>query len=299
MCRVVVPEEGRGIRVPPTGTTIDESLWARLQELDNKCNLLFSAVARGSVDTVSRLIADGINVDVRGEDGNLTPLMLAVISGQEDVVKLLLEHGAHIHARGPGGYTPLHMACHTEYGLSVSRLLLEKGADVNAATYDGCTPLLVACLHGCISLLGLLLEHGGDVNHVETNGRTVLHYACMRGKGADVVRCILQRCDETLVGGTDGEGHTAMHMTVVSDCVETVQLLLQAGLDINQTNDTGAALLHLACMKPGRLQFVQWLVEHGGSDIGAVDLNGRAALDLARMKGLSEVATWLEGRLSL
>jgi ankyrin repeat protein len=276
-------------------------LWARLQELDSKCNLLCSAAIWGSIDTVSRLIADGINVDVRSGVGNfnLTPLGLAAASGQEDVVKLLLEHGSQINARDPDGYTPLHRACHSEDGLSVTRLLLEKGADVNAATYDGCTPLSEACLYGCISLFGLLLEHGGDVNHVETNGRTVLHYACMRGKTADIVRCILQRCDETLVGGTDGEGHTAMHMTVVSGCVETVQLLLQAGLDINQTNDTGAALLHLACKRLGRLQFVQWLVERGGSDIRAVDLNGRTALDFARMKGLSEVATWLEGRLSL
>jgi cell wall assembly regulator SMI1 len=59
---------------------------------------LFAAAGNGQIDIVQYLLANGANVDERGDDNNNTPLLAAAHDGHLDLVKLLIDAGADIKA---------------------------------------------------------------------------------------------------------------------------------------------------------------------------------------------------------
>lgn len=88
---------------------------------------LRSAVERGDLAVVRRLVAAGADVDERLDPDGSTPLGLAAFHGHEDMTAALLELGARVDGTNRDGNTALHVAaflCEFE----VVELLLEAGA---------------------------------------------------------------------------------------------------------------------------------------------------------------------------
>ena len=85
------------------------------------------ASVEGATDSVSELLALGVEVDGPNRDGS-TPLMLAALGGRAEAAALLLEAGADPSRTGADGSTPLHTAAF--FGrFEVVELLLAAGAD--------------------------------------------------------------------------------------------------------------------------------------------------------------------------
>lgn len=68
-----------------------------------------AAVQTGQTDTVQQLLAQGMPVNARFDNGN-TALMLAVIHRQEELVKLLLSQGADTSLVNQQGMTAVQIA---------------------------------------------------------------------------------------------------------------------------------------------------------------------------------------------
>jgi len=101
---------------------------------------LFAAVSSGDVVALTKLLAEGANVNTKEPTGGSTPLIFAAIAGQAGVAKILIDKGADVKAKNNDGNTALHTAaffCKAE----VVALLIEKGADVNAKNSVGQTAL--------------------------------------------------------------------------------------------------------------------------------------------------------------
>lgn len=100
-----------------------------------------SAAGKGDEETVSALLAQGVDIDAREESGRgRTALMRACRHGQVRVVELLLAYGA----------------------------------EVDRMDYHGDTALAYAASNGYLDLVRLLLEHGADPELRNAAGRTVL-----------------------------------------------------------------------------------------------------------------------------
>ena len=84
----------------------------------------------------------------------------AARDGNIEAVKQHLAEGADVNAKGEKGETPLHGAAFTGR-MEVVELLIENGADVNAKDEDGGTPLLYVTLSGHKETADLLRQHGG------------------------------------------------------------------------------------------------------------------------------------------
>jgi ankyrin repeat protein len=103
-------------------------------------------------------------------------LIIATQLGNTDTVSELLDQGADIEVKNDCGETAL-MTAITSNNQDVVRILLEKGANVNAKNFMGDTPLIVAALIGNEEIIKALLDSGAEVNAKDKDGWTALTWA--------------------------------------------------------------------------------------------------------------------------
>ena len=120
--------------------------------------VLIDAAKNGDFEAIKQAIADGVDVNVKGGWGELTPLHGAAGGGHKEIVELLIVNGADVNAKDESGLTPLHSAVGSSR--LVVEMLIAAGADVNAKIDPfGDTPLDWA--EGHPETADLLREHGG------------------------------------------------------------------------------------------------------------------------------------------
>ena len=96
----------RGI-LPNIGSTFAEGARAMLPR--TAIRELTKAMREDDPETVDELIADGLDVNMRGE-GGITFLHYVAALECPDVASTLIRHGARVNARADGGMTPLDYA---------------------------------------------------------------------------------------------------------------------------------------------------------------------------------------------
>ena len=99
-------------------------------------NALHCVIVWGDFDAIKILVAHGINVNQKGEEG-YTPLHQACSFGHKDIVQLLLESGADTFARTAGDlpFTTARLSGHDEI-CELLRAFTKKGCDPHLEMHD-------------------------------------------------------------------------------------------------------------------------------------------------------------------
>nr|KAG5692115.1 hypothetical protein BaRGS_014278 [Batillaria attramentaria] len=220
----------------------------------NGNSALHSAVC-GPPEVSELLLKHGADVNATDKEEE-TPLSKASYSGRKDLVELFIKHGADIKTQNTKGLTPLHFAC-SRGRKEICETLIKLGADVNAKDKRGYTPLHSACKDGRKDISELLIQNGADVNLDRVSGDTPLHCACEKGSR------------------------------------ELADLLLTHGADVNRRSGSKIHTpLHVA-IETGTQDLVVCLLQHN-ADVTLKDKNGVTPLDLAKLKGLTDILSLLE-----
>ena len=199
------------------------------------------AFKRGSVELAERMMS----IDSYSKIEQLYP-DAAYCSAKNDwptILSKLTEKGVDINVR-TDGQTPLYVSCEEGHD-SVVSLLLNNGADPNIPNKPPATkyfllPLQIAVRRGYATIVDMLLKRGAKLNQ---SGEPLLHVAC-------------GEATECKIASEVGETKSVEHM------LSTIRLLLLHGLDVNAISDAGGTALYLAC-KSQQLQVVQILLEAG------------------------------------
>ena len=254
-------------------------------EVDDPSAMLPAAVAADAFSTVSRLLEDGGDVNVKVDDwwyNEASLLHVAAVHDSVSVARLLLDRGIDPDSRDGDGATPLHRAAWAG-NHEIGAMLLDRGASVNARTEDELTPLHETA-HGMEpETAALLLERGADVNARGPAGWTPLHFALLAESSVDHAD-VEMRLDGTrklvplliehganVIARTALAGRTPLHLAVLLESPEIVATLIQHGADVNaQTRLGGWTPLHLALMGCCAEGIVAALRAEGGEDRAGV-----------------------------
>lgn len=145
--------------------------------------------------------------------------------------------------------------------------MLDGGAAADVPTdWIGRTPLMIALSHRNRAVAQLLVAHGADVCAADKAGRSAAFFAMRADIPAIAARCARAGALETVLG------ETLVHAAVASGDVEVARPLLTPKVLMRRTRD-GRTLIHFA-----RGQRMVLLLLDRGLDVNETDDAGRTAL---------------------
>lgn len=159
------------------------------------------------------------------------------------------------------GRTALHWAACSSAGGGVVDLLLSAKADPNATDSGKRTALHLAATEGRLHAVTSLLSHKARGRAKDTDGCTPLHYAAAGGH-AGVVSALLQSLSNKELEERNSWRKTPLHVAAEKGHDGVAVLLLEAGAQINTTDQSKDTPLHCAA-RGGHLEVVKRLVGWG------------------------------------
>ncbi|CAG2256755.1 unnamed protein product [Mytilus edulis] len=276
------------------------------KNMDNTAAL--SATCLNGHTEVAQLLLDN-KADINSKDTyGQTALHSACQNGHAETVKILMEFGMNVNQKNKNGRTPLYLACGhgchdtVKYLLDLNGQALISRVDTTIKTEKGWSPLHIACCKGYLEIVKLLIDVGMNLNDRTKSNSTPLHKACQDGRYETVkflldLNCqILNSRVDTTIKNICGE--SGLHLASGNGHIEVVKLLVDVGMNLNDTTNAGSTPLHMACRK-GQFDIVKYLLDLNGKalnsrvDTSIKETDGWSALHTACSNGHLEVVKLL------
>ena len=272
---------------------------------ENGRSPLHKASTSGALDVVKMLVKAGADVRVTDNDGDTrddegeTCLTLAAANGHTETVRYLVSlEDVDVNHSGEDGFTALHWAGQ-QNSPEVVQVLIDAGADIETKDEKGRSPLHKACTSGALDVVKMLVEAGANVCVTDYVGETCLLVAAGNGH-TETVRYLVSLKDVD-VNHSGDNGFTALHWAGQGNYPEVVQLLIDAGADIETKDDEGCSPLLREGRSPlhvsscsGKLAVMKVLVK-AGADVCVTDNQGNTCLTLAAVYGHTKTVRYLVG----
>ncbi|XP_031194879.1 unconventional myosin-XVI isoform X5 [Mastomys coucha] len=157
--------------------------------------------------------------------------------------------------------TTMTKRCARYDNVFIAEVLIDRGVNVNHQDEDFWAPMHIACACDNPDIVLLLILAGANVLLQDVSGNIPLDYAV---EGTESSAILLAYLDEN---GVDLNSLRQIKLQRPMSMLTDVRHFLSSGGDVNEKNDDGVTLLHMACAS-GYKEVVLLILEHGG------DLNG-------------------------
>ncbi|CAM9997383.1 unnamed protein product [Scytosiphon promiscuus] len=263
------------------------------------------AAVGGSTDIISMIARRGGPdiVNATSERTGFSALHHAAKHDEEGSIVALVEGGARLELEDDEGFTPLHVAAAFDSEAAI-RALIRHGAEVEAVTNDNLTPVMLAIKEGHEGAVGTLIAAGADI-HSQGGTQSGLEHAVWSAaravdseegdyiphdameKGISLVRTLLRH--GARAGDASHGGRTALHTAGWLDLAPVIDILVEAGADVDAKTEEGDKTpLFIACKNAGNVSAINALVRHG-ADIHAREApSGNTPLHAAAKNGVFE-----------
>ena len=266
----------------------------RLKEVDvnhkdeDGFTAVLGAAQQNQADVMKVLIDAGADVEAKNIHGR-SPLLCASVEGHLDIVKMLVEAGAGVCVTDNKGDTCLTLAANFGHTETVRYLVGLKDVDVNHKDEDGSTAVLCAVLQKHSDVVEVFIGAGADIEVKDDDGRSPLLCASVEGH-LDILKMLVKAGAGVCV--TDNEGDTCLTLAASFGHTETVRTLLcMPEVDVNHQGMNNQTALHSA-VDEGHPDVVQLLID-AGADIEVKDEVGRSPLLCASVEGHLDIVKML------
>jgi ankyrin repeat protein len=233
------------------------------QDAGSSSDAFYAAIRANDLAKLGSMLKAGANPNVAEPRGGATPLMHAGVVGSVESMKLLLDHKADVNAANSAGLTALMMSV---TDIDKVRLLLERGADVNVATKRGRTALMLAAASdNSAPIVRLLMARGANPKAVDVVKGTALHQA-VRGGDVETIRILI----DAGLGVSDAyfAGFTPLMGAAFTGSVEAVKVLLSKGANVNAVSDDGG----FQKVKAGTIALGNWTALLAAATLGSPEM---------------------------
>ena len=288
---------------------------ADILAVDHKGNTpLHLAVQNGHLSTVKKLLEEEADILAVDHKGN-TPLHLAASDGDFETMNFLIEYISDffdIINQGNGrGSSIMHIVA--LYGSREDiEYLLEKGADIAAVDHEDNTPLHYAVLAGNSQAIEIL-SNSETLNSSNKMEHTALDLVLSAKRFGVVeklielgaksnffdehgVQMVMQEDNGERLSINGDDLNRPLHIVTLNSIKSRhayIELLLDAGADVNALNQHGNTALHYAALK-GDKEAVRILLENS-TDYNMVNEKGQTPLHYAATSGdVSTIEALLE-----
>ncbi|MGA2713218.1 MAG: ankyrin repeat domain-containing protein [Bryobacteraceae bacterium] len=242
---------------------------------------LMYAALYGDAGSVRRLLGNGANPNVQNDAG-ATALMWAM--DDEERARLLLEGGADPNARSGEGRTALIIAAGRFGSSAVVKLLLDHGADPSAISSQGQSAASVAALAGDEEVLRILVARGAD-----SKSRAGALPNAAQSKCAGCIGLLIDTADQQAL-------NRGMVNSALQGDAPTLRIMLDRGAQANAPDPVGdgvSALMLAAGSESAAVETIQMLLERG-ADINDKSAKGETVLDMAKRHGATPISDFLK-----
>ncbi|XP_065083534.1 uncharacterized protein LOC135705681 [Ochlerotatus camptorhynchus] len=233
-----------------------------------------------------RILLHYFQVDDQSSQFMDTPLHLACLMNRVKIVRVLLQRGANPSLTNCDNLLPLHLAVINRNGEIVSMLMAYvEQLDTNYVNLA----LSIAVQKGFLDIASILLDFRADISVLSSaigdSERNLLHAAAREG----FIRILRYLLQERIfdVNVEDSSGLTPLFHAVISGNIETVEVLLQYGANLDHTTKSGQNVITIATMYD-RLDIVRYFMNNFPSTVDCVlsPLKGQnTCLHIAVLKG--------------
>ena len=250
---------------------------------------------------VVEALLDLVGLDLNGLDNTARYLLHSACTSETappEIVHLLVQKGLDPNSPCKVGERPLHDA--SQVGrLEITEALLQLGADPSIEDKYHRTPFKVAWQHGETAIMKALAT---KTNETAPDYAQLPLWSHAKLGHIDFVRKILQAGNCDLYARDPDTANTALHWGVKSTHIEAhpaiLQLLLEAGLSPDDTNNDQVTPLHMAAYL-GYTEDVEAMLKYQ-PQLELQDKRGFTALTAAQFNANYDVAvTLIEGGASI
>ncbi|KTD55854.1 Ankyrin repeats (3 copies) [Legionella santicrucis] len=226
---------------------------------------LHLATLKADKESLSKLIARGINVNIQDKDGNTalihaleTVLYKNKTEVGRDIAKQLIAAQAQLDIKDDDENTPLIIAVQNQ-DLAMVNYLLEHRACLETFDAHMKTALFWAAENGDEAIFDVLLKHGANVNIVSYPEENTPLMAALIDNHLGIVQKILSQ-EEVAITQKDKHGETALHLAADNfEILKAILALLPENKrleTIKVKNENGETALHLAAEHPESLKII-------------------------------------------
>lgn len=240
------------------------------------------AASQGDRALALQLVAAGVSFG--------TAVHAAIRGRHADLATDLLEKGAPTSATDRAGKTPLHVAARLNNPAVVRSLLLLPNSNddgdqvaavaemMGALTNKGLSSLYIAASKGCVEVLRVMIEHGGaHINIRNADGRTALHGAAREGK-VEAIDMLVQAGADVEAVATRIYIGTPLDDAASSANAASITALLKHGAAVESSADQpNSPLLRLVQTGRPTLEALLPLIHHG-ADVNSRDVDDETSL---------------------
>jgi len=250
---------------------------------------LILAIDRGETDIARALIIRGKAEVKKVAQNGASPILLACMRGNEEIVNLLLENKKlEIDNKLSSGVGALHLAAASGNKAVVDGLIATKKIGVDTIDASGSTALYVAAQSGYLDITKSLVKAGARFNLAANQGATPLYAATDRNHD-EVVDFLLTLKGIAANQGVNQNKFTPLHRAIDNKNYSIMRSLIKSGkVNIDLTTSDEISPLYRAA-QANDIEAVDILIE-AGADVNFATKKTTSALYLASLKGFTDVA---------
>ena len=254
---------------------------------------IHTAIIRGCCkELLENLIDHGADVNATDKDSQ-TALMTACWKGNVEAINVLLNAEANPNITDNNGATWIHYAVAGDYSKATLLKIIEHGANVDVTRKRNITALMIACKMGNADAINVLLKVGADPHIRDIDGATWIHYAVGGDCSKETIQTIIDHGAD--VNTTNKQCVTALMVACQKRNIEAIDVLLNAGANVNVVDVIGETCLHAAVRGHCSKEVLQALIDHG-VDVNVRNKKSGTAIMIAFVQALAK-REWLKENL--